>query len=274
MSLTAATIRRSYVDGTWGQVHVRMTQGRSGGTPLLLLHPTPKSGWIYEGLMQNIGSDRTALAPDTPGYGASDAPPAPASIEDFAGEMIRLADQLVTDGQLPAGPIDVLGYHTGSVIATAMARLYPDKVRRLVLVSLAAYDAPTRQQKRENLKNWRGPTEDGSHLTAMWQLMQSLFDPRIDAEWKHASLTENLRPGCRAPWGYDAVYRYDFQEALDDLTHRTLILNPEDDLWQPTRDNYRRVRNADYVELPGLGHGLFDLETDRIAGLVRDFLNG
>lgn len=273
MSIAAARIRRSYIDGRWGQIHLRMTQARSDCPPLLMLHPTPKSGWIYEGLMEKLGCDRTAVAPDTPGYGASDAPPAPASIEDLAGEMIHVAEQLALEGAIPAGPIDVLGYHTGSVIATAMARLFPDRVRRLVLVSLAAYDAETRAAKREKLKNWGGPAEDGSHLVAMWQLMQSLCDPRINSDWKHASLTENLRPGRRAPWGYEAVYRYDFQAELNRLTHETLILNPQDDLWQPTRDNHRRVQHASYVELPGLGHGLFDLETDRIAGLVRDFLN-
>lgn len=273
MSSAVASVRRSYIDGRWGQIHLRVTEARSGNTPLLLLHPTPKSGWIYEGLMQELGRDRTAIAPDTPGYGASDAPPRPASIEDLAGEMIHVLEQLALGGKIPQGPVDILGYHTGSVIATAMARLYPDRVRRLVLVSLAAYDADTRRQKLENLKNWRGPQEDGSHLTAMWQLMQSLFDPRVSPDWKHASLTENLRPGARAPWGYDAVYRYDFQAALDGLSHETLILNPEDDLWIPTRDNCARVHGARYVELPGLGHGLFDLETGRIAGLVHEFLS-
>jgi len=273
MSKAAAGIRRAYIDGRWGQIHLRTTEARSGPAPLLLLHPTPKSGWIYEGLMDNLGRDRPTIAPDTPGYGASDAPPAPASIEDLAAEMLHVMAQLAADGRIPSGPVDVLGYHTGSVIAAAMARLAPSRVRRLVLVSLAAYDAETRAAKRENLKTWRGPQEDGSHLTALWQLMQSLFDPRIDADWKHASLTENLRSGKRAPWGYEAVYRYDFQAALEALTHETLILNPEDDLWVPTRENAPRVKHARYVELPGLGHGLFDLETDRIAGLVRDFLD-
>ena len=141
-----------------------------------------------------------------------------------------------------------------------------------MLVSLAAYPADIRAAKTAALDRWPGPCADGSHLTAMWTLMQSLFDPRIDIAWKHESLTENLRPGARAPWGYRAVYGYDFQAALDRLAHDTLILNPEDDLWLPTRENAARVKGARYVELPGLGHGLFTLEADRIAGLVRDFL--
>ena len=121
----------------------------------------------------------------------------------------------------------------------------PEQVRRLVLVSLAAYPPDIRAAKTEALDRWPGPREDGSHLNAMWTLMQGLFDPRIDLDWKHESLTENLRPGKRAPWGYRAVYGYDFQSALDRVTHDTLILNPEDDLWQPTRDNADESQRRD-----------------------------
>jgi pimeloyl-ACP methyl ester carboxylesterase len=267
------TVKRDYVDSRWGQTHIRIGQGPADRPPLLMLHPTPKSGWIYEPLFAPLMQGRTVIAPDTPGYGASDAPPEPAAIEDFAAEMLALMERLAADGRVPAGPFDVMGYHTGSVTSVALAHLAPAAIRRLVLVSLAAYPADVRAAKRAGLVTWSGPREDGSHLAAMWTLMQSLFDRRIDTGWKHASLTENLRSGGRAHWGYDAVYRYDLQAALDSLAHPTLILNPEDDLWKPTRENAPRVVHAEYVELPDLKHGLFELETDKIAGLIAQFLN-
>jgi len=266
------TVRREYVDGRWGQVHLRIAIGPADRPPLLMLHPTPKSGWIYEPLFAPLVQGRTVIAPDTPGYGASDAPPEPASIEDFAGEMLAMMSQLAADGRMPSGPFDVMGYHTGSVTSVALAHLAPTAVRRLVLVSLAAYSAEVRAAKRAGLVNWPGPREDGSHLAGLWTLMQGLFDRRIPTEWKHASLVENLRSGGRAHWGYDAVYRYDLQTALDTLAHPTLILNPEDDLWVPTRENTGRVTGARYVELPDLKHGLFELQTARIAGLIDGFL--
>lgn len=266
--------RRAYLDGRWGQVHLRIGCGPQDRPPLLMLHPTPKSGWIYEPLMASLQAGRTVVAPDTPGYGASDAPPEPASIEDFATEMTAIMARLADQGELPAGPFDVLGYHTGSVTAVAMSEQTPKAVRKLILVSLAAYPEEIRASKREGLRNWPGPKEDGSHLGAMWTLMQGLFDRRIDTAWKHQSLTENLRSGARAYWGYDAVYRYDLQAALDRLADPVLILNPEDDLWIPTRENAPRVAHAEYVELPDMGHGLFALETEKIAGLIRDFLDG
>lgn len=266
-------IRRSYVDGRWGQVHLRIAGDGRDRRPLLLLHPTPKSGWIWEPLMPVLGADRIVVAPDTPGYGASDPPPTPAAIEDLAQAMLDLLDALVAAGTLPAGSVDVMGYHTGSVIAAVMSRLAPDRIGRLVLVSLAAYPAEVRAEKLARLAGWPGPKDDGSHLTAMWALVGSLSDARADTGWRHASLTENLRSGARATWGYYGVFGHDVPATLDALTHPLMILNPEDDLWQPTRDHAPRVGHAHYVELPGTGHGLFDFDRDRIAGLVRTFLD-
>lgn len=267
--------RCGYADGRWGQVHYRLAAAGGegeGAPPLLMLHPTPKSGWIYEGMMARLSRNRSVLAPDTPGYGASSPPPAPAGIEDYAGEMLALIDALVARGDLPTGPVDVLGYHTGSVIAAAMALRDPARVRRLILVSLAAYDPAEREAKRAGLAHWRGPAADGAHLAAMWALLGTLCDPRVSTAWKHQSLTENLRCGARAPWGYDAVYRYDLQVALGRIVQPMLILNPQDDLWELTHRSAPLAPSARYVELPGLGHGLFDLETEKLAGLIEQFL--
>lgn len=267
------TISRAYVDGRWGQLHLRLAGTERIGRPLLLLHPTPKSGWIWEPIMPGLAAGRVVVAPDTPGYGASDPPPAPPTIEALADEMLALLDTLVAQGVLPAGPVDVMGYHTGSVVAASMAARAPDRIGRLVLVSLAAYSADAREEKRARHANWPGPQPDGSHLGAMWRLIDTLTDPRASIAWKQASLAENLRSGPRAPWGYHAVFGHDFQATLDALTHPALIVNPQDDLWQQTRDNAGRVAHARYVELPGAGHGLFDLDREPIARLVCAFLD-
>ncbi len=259
-------MRRTYVDGPWGQVHLRIT-GEGDRPPLLLLHPTPKSGWLYEPVMPLLAQDRIVIAPDTPGYGASEPPPAPARIEELAEAMLALAEQFTT------GPVDVLGYHTGSVIAAAMADMAPARVGHVVFVSLAAYPAAVRAEKLARLAHWPGPAEDGSHLTAMWRLVGTLTDPRMDLAWRQASVAENLRAGVRTTWGYDAVYRYDLIATLDRLRTPCLILNPEDDLFAPTAEHAPRVAHARYVEMPKVGHGLFDVERAFIAREVLAFLD-
>jgi pimeloyl-ACP methyl ester carboxylesterase len=182
-------------------------------------------------------------------------------------------DRLVAAQQIPSGPFDVMGYHTGSVIAGVMARLAPMRVRRIVLVSLPAYSAALRLEKMEQLAQFPVPVEDGSHLTGMWNLVTFLSDPRSDAEWRNASVTENLRCGGRATWGYQAVFALDFQATLAALDQPVMVINAQDDLWQQTHENVGLIADCRHVELPGIQHGLFLLERDRIAELVREFLD-
>lgn len=270
-----AAIRKSYVEGRWGQVHLRMAGGRADAArpPLLMLHPTPKSGWIFEPLLGALGIERTAIAPDTPGYGASDAPPAPVTIIDYADAMLDLMDRMAKDGAVPAGPFDVLGYHTGSVIAAAMAERFPEQVRRIVAVSLPVYSADARAEKLAGLEHWPQPDAEANNVMAMWQRMQPLFDPRLDVAWKQESFVENLRCGPRAPWGYSAVYRHDLVATLGQVRQPLLIVNPQDDLWNQTHEGAKLVPQARIAELPGASHGLFDLDRDRIVMILRDFLD-
>lgn len=266
-------IRRTYIDGRWGQIHLRIADAGAGDAPpLLMLHPTPKSGWIWEPLMPPLADGRIVIAPDTPGYGASDAPPQPASIGDFAAEMLAMMDSLAGQGAIPAAPFDIVGYHTGSVTAVAMANAAPQRVRRIVPVSLPLYDAQERAVRAGRIASGPVAREDGGHLIAMWHHMQDLFDPRVDTAWKQESLTENLRSGPRAYWGYAAVYGFDLETALKTLTQPTLVIAPEDDLWEPTQRAIPLIANLDVLPLPGVGHGLFTLDRDRIATAIDRFL--
>lgn len=266
-------IRRHYADGRWGQIHVRIAHaGATDAPPLLMLHPTPKSGWIWEPLMPALAAGRTVIAPDTPAYGASDAPPAPASIIDLADEMLTLMTTLAQDGLIAAGPFDIVGYHTGSVIAVAMADTAPDRVRRIVPISLPLYDADERAARMARIAGGPPLADDGSHLLTMWRHMQTLFDPRIDTGWKQESFTENLRSGPHAYWGYAAVYGYDLAAALPRLTQSVLLIAPADDLWEPTCQAFPLITDGILEPIRGAGHGLFVLERERIATMIDSFL--
>jgi pimeloyl-ACP methyl ester carboxylesterase len=268
-------IRPAYIDSRWGWLHYRLAgpAAPSGKPPLLLLHQTPKSGWEYEPLLRHLGRDRVVIAPDTPGYGASEPPPEPVRIEDYAEVAAQLMQDLAAEGCVPAGVFDVMGMHTGSVTATQLAVAYPDRVRRVVLLGLAAYDDAERSAKLAALDHYPKIKADLSHIEAMWSVLQHLFDPRTDAAYRHKSLAENLRAGARMPWGYSAVYRYDFRRALAAITQPVLILKPDDDLADITGQTLDLIPDHRVAHLPGAKHGLLELDTDLIEGLIRDFLD-
>lgn len=81
-------ITRHFVDVGPRRVHYR----RCGHGPVLLMvHQSPRSSKEYEALMHVCGVHFTCIAPDSPGFGQSDALPDPvATIDDFADAVVDL----------------------------------------------------------------------------------------------------------------------------------------------------------------------------------------
>lgn len=241
--------------------------------PLICLHQTPKSGRDFETLMTVMGQGRVCIAPDTPGYGDSDAPAEPPSIADYGGAMLDLIDGLQAGGVLPAGPVDLMGYHTGGVIAAWIARQYPERVRRVVFVSLAALDPAVRAERLANMHIFPVPCADGSAIPSLWSLTESLNDARLDPEWRHKALAECLRSGARMPWGFRAVFDHDMQDDLRTLRQPALVLCPRDDLWDETQAGVALLADARLIPFPDAGNGFLDLDTARVAEILSGFLN-
>jgi pimeloyl-ACP methyl ester carboxylesterase len=276
MSLRSPKVDRAYAQSRYGQLHYRIARPESTPTrpTLVCFHQSPKSGWDYEPLMATLARDRVVLAPDTPGYGGSDAPPAPTTIEDYAAVLRAFVEDLQAKGEIPSGPVDVLGYHTGAVICTELGRSWPEGVRRICLLGLAAYDDAERAKRLAAIDRFPVPQADGSNITALWTLVETLNDPRIDIEWRQLSFAECQRAGSRLPWGFIAVYKYDFLGNLAVLAQPTLILCPEDDLWENTHKVAPIIPNGRLLEFPGAAHGFFKLDRDHVVAELRTFLDG
>lgn len=269
------SVQKAYAPSRFGQLHYRIaTPGRSASAPALLcLHMTPRSSREWLPIMAHLAKRRVVIAPDNPGYGMSDAPPAPISIEDFATVMADFMRFLARSEPGCRGAFDVLGYHTGSIIATEMARALPGRVRRLALFGLAAYPADVRAQRLATLRD-KFPVPDKSlrHVEQQWALMQGWADKRIAAEAVHISMADGLALGSRLPWAYEAVYRYDFLGAMPQVRQPVLVFNPEDDLYDVTRRTSQLFPNGKRLDMPGVSHGVLEIERDRVVREIETFL--
>jgi len=268
-------ITRAYADSRFGQLHYRIArpEGTPTAPPLLCLHQTPSNGTEWLPLIPALAKGRIVIAPDTPGYGNSDAPPQPASIADFATIMAEFMTALADEGVIPAGPYDVMGAHTGSIIATELGQADKARVRRIVLFGLAAYPAAIRAAKLTDLPaKFPPPDMSLTHVERLWAIFGQLSDDRMTAEDRHVAMAECLRLGARMPWGYIAVYQYDFEGGLDALEQPVLVVNPEDDLWEVTRRNSARLRHGERWDLPGRAHGFLKHEADLVAARIAGFL--
>jgi pimeloyl-ACP methyl ester carboxylesterase len=261
-----AKIRRTYVNGPFGQMHLRLAGGGKAHRPLICFHLSPLSGVIYETWLGEMGKDRLAVAPDTPGYGMSDHPPAPPTIRDYAQAMAEAIDSL------DLNEVDVMGYHTGSKICVELARLQKRRVKHLILVSAPVYTAADlAQQQVDNAAP--DAALDGSHLIAQWNAFTRFRGPGQTPEMIMRHFPDAIRGGARRRWGHGAAFAYTYPEHIGDVTAPILVLNPNDDLVRFTPRVLPYLKNGRLLELPDWGHGFIDLHTAEAAALIRPFLD-
>ena len=262
----SSTVRRGYTRGRFGQMHYRIAKpAKAAGRPLLCLHSSPNSGRIYETFLSRMGSDRIAVAVDTPGFGDSDPPPKAPTIEDYAAAMGDFMGAMELDS------LDLVGYHTGSMIAVELALRHPKRIRRLVLISAPLFTPEELAELHEHFAPVE-LTRDGSHLTRQWAEHVHWAMPGWTLDHVATQFPDALRRPAISWWGHNAAFNFPLREKLPQVRQPMLVLNPEDDLFAETSRAKDLITNGRMQDLPGWGHGFLDIHTDAAADILRTFL--
>lgn len=115
------------------------------GEPVVLLHGMFVDSSSWGGVIEHLRGHFRLVAPDLPGFGASEKPPAsrfPYGVEAFVGAIADLY------AGLELGRAAVVGHGLGGAVALTLAARYPELVSRLVLVDSLSYAAPLDLQRR------------------------------------------------------------------------------------------------------------------------------
>jgi pimeloyl-ACP methyl ester carboxylesterase len=226
------------------------------------------SGRIFAQFIAEIGEDRLAVAVDTPGFGMSDTPEKLPEIADYARAMAAVIDTLDIDG-----PVDLMGYHTGSLISCDLARLRPRQVRRIVLVSAPLLTDREREEMRA-LYVRTPPTLDGEHLMKRWRgYVHHNLGRGLDLEAVADMFPDGLLGRNSAWYGHRAAFNHQPDMGLPDVRQPIMIINPNDDLVEYTPRAAALLVNGHIVDKPEWGHGFLDASTGEAAALVRGFLD-
>ena len=263
-----SVIRRSYVDGPFGQMHVRTTEGEgSGGKPLVLLHMLPQSGRMFEPLMQRMGHERTLIAIDLPGHGESDAPSSPVEVPDYAASIWQALDALRPAGKSP--PCDVFGIHGGAKLAVELTLQRPGNVEQLIVSSLAHIRGAEEARLSERFTPVPLDTE-GTRFKARWQTLIEHTWPDLPLEQIAECYGEMQRAGEKYTWANNALLRYNagFDEKLAQLDHHIDLINPGDTLFALTKATQHLIRHVTYHEKPDWGLMFAISHVEEVAGLL------
>ena len=206
-------ITRHYIDVAGRRVHYR----RCGyGPALLMVHQSPRSSAEYETLMETWAAHFTCIAPDTPGFGQSDALPGDPDIDDFADAIVALLDAL------GLGRVHAYGFHSGGIILVSALKRHPDRFHRLAVGGYAIWTSAEMAIFGDAYLPPFQPSAYGEHLTWLWNriLEQSWFFPWFlcsdaarlsvahdDPARVHAVVMDMLDAGDAYRAGYGAMLR-------------------------------------------------------------------
>ncbi len=188
-------------------------------------------------------------------------------------------------GRLTGDPVDLLGYSLGGRIALSIALDFPQRLRRLVLVSCCPgiADPLERTQRRsrdERLAEWLEKDGLGPFL-AYWETLPALKPGRP----LPPALEESIRARrlSHDPAGLAAALRLLGQGVMEPVWDRLptlklpvlLVVGAADANYRPVMTRMAdAIPGARLVEIPGAGHGIHREQPDALRLVVESFLRG
>ncbi|MGH3745369.1 MAG: alpha/beta fold hydrolase [Mycobacteriales bacterium] len=212
---------RGYLPTRWGQLHYSCTGTSAKDAPTFVLcHETPLSWHAYERLIPMLEQDHRVIAVDTPGYGQSDGPGSPTTMEEYATTIIEGLDVL------DVGRVITYGLHTGASLALQIAVDLAEQGRTagVAVSGLPYYSDEVRQARR--VRQIPPVVDDGSHLTDTFRWEPDNYDAILRSRLVAGVIMQPER-------GYDAfhaVYRYQPARLLDRVTFPALTLSHRGDV--------------------------------------------
>ena len=221
---------------------------RGNGTPLVLLHGFPLDHHLWDDIAPLLEDRLGLILPDLRGFGESTTVNTPYSMDDYASDIAGLLDQL---GIQKAA---IAGHSMGGYVALAFAKLYPERVSGLALISSQVLaDPPDRKEGR--YKSAADVAEKG--IGGVVEAMTSKFtsDARLQAIAR--AIMEKQQPDAYIGALKAMAERMDSTSLLSTFKFPVVIVHGEADALIPVaraREVKEAIPDSHYVELKGAGH--------------------
>lgn len=242
------------------------------GVPVIFIHAFPLNQSMWDEQVAALSSICRAVTLDLRGFGLSDVPDGPYSMDQMAADVHGLMTELGIDKAVLAG------LSMGGYISFAFYRNYPDKVQAIVLADTRA-SADTEEGRDKRLKSAERAEGEGARAIADDMVPLALAPSTVE---NNPDVVQRMRRMAEAnsPKGIAAAQRgmAARRDSKDLLAHVDfpvqIIVGSEDKLTsvaeaEKMRD---RVRHARFHIIEGAGH-LSNLErADEFNRVLIDFI--
>ncbi|NNH70655.1 alpha/beta hydrolase [Nocardia uniformis] len=246
----------------FGTTHVH-TFGSGSGTPLVLLHPLGGNGLCWYPVIEELCRDRVVYAPDTIGTAGRSVQTAPITEQAQFGVWL---DEVLAG--LGADRAHVLGFSDGGWHAAMAGFHQPKRLASLTVIEPGGVIVKLRWSALFQIMRFAiMPSKKNMTRMNEW-VMPGVPISEVEMRAAKASLGYQRH----LPWG--TVFE---DTDLQSITIPSLwIFGGESEIVYPAEAAGQRVRahvpQAEVEVYPGLGHGLFFANADRVVPRVQDFL--
>ena len=221
---------------------------RGKGTPLVLLHGFPLDHHLWDDVSSLLEGKFELILPDLRGFGESTTVNAPYGMDDYASDIAGLLDQLGIKKAV------VAGHSMGGYAALAFARLYPERVSGLALISSQVLaDPPDRKEGR--YKSAADVAEKG--IGGVVEAMTSKFTSDVSLQAVAREIMEKQKPDAYIGTLKAMAERIDSTSLLSTFKFPVVIVHGEADALIPVaraREVKAALPDSYYVELKDTGH--------------------
>jgi 3-oxoadipate enol-lactonase len=245
---------------------------RGAGEPVLMIQGLGygRTGWGP--LPDRLARTRTVVTFDNRGFGDSDKPPGPYTIDDLTGDALAVLDAAGLERA------HVIGASLGGMTAQQVALAAPERVDKLVLVCTtpggeASFPMPQQTMALFTQAATLDPRD------ALRRFVVNALSPSAPEELVDEVLRYRVaNPPDPAGWQAQATAgaTHDALARLGELRMPTLVVHGTADNVVDHRNGEllaNRISNAQLELIEGAGHLLFWEVADRVAPLIEEFLS-
>jgi pimeloyl-ACP methyl ester carboxylesterase len=244
---------------------IKLAYIRQGkGTPLVLLHGYPLDHQLWDEVIPLLKDSFDLIVPDLRGFGESTTVDTPYTMDDIASDIAGLLDHLGVQKTA------IVGHSMGGYVALAFARLYPERMNGLGLVSSQLLaDPPDRKEGR--YKTAADVAEKG--ISGVVDAMTSKFTSSPEWQAFARKNMEEQRPAAYIGALKAMAERVDSTPLLSSIKYPVVVIHGDADMLIPI-DRAREVKVAlpqtHLVEVKGVGHvPMLDAPHDTAQGLMQ-----